>query len=60
MSKAPQHRVVEGTKRGRQMTSGGGVVHHAKPSFMLTPAEQERANWNAQVEARKELRKAGK
>ena len=60
MSSAPQHRVVAGTKRGRQMTSGGGVIHHNKPSFLLTPAEQERANWNAQVEARKALRKAGR
>lgn len=58
MSKAPQHRVVAGSLRGRQLTSGGGLFHHAKPSFMLAPAERERANWNAQVEARKEQRNA--
>lgn len=58
MSKAPQHRVVAGSLRGRQLTSGGGLFHRVKQSFTMTPAERERAEWNAQVEARKEQRKS--
>ena len=52
-----KHLVAAGTKRARQLTSGGGIRVIAK--VHMTPEERERAEWNARVEARKQAKKGG-
>lgn len=49
------HRVASGTKRARQLASGGGIPVTAK--VHMTPEDRERAEWNARVEARKQAKK---
>ena len=51
--------VTPTSKAGRRLISSG-VAYHAKPAFLQTPEERERAEWNARVDAQCKAKKAGK
>jgi hypothetical protein len=58
MDKQAIHRVTADSKSGRRLISRV-VTHHAKPAFLQTPEERERAGWNARVDAQRKAKKAG-
>ena len=53
------NRVTPTSKAGRRLIRSG-VTYHAKPAFLQTPEERERAEWNARVDAQRKAKKAGK